>query len=448
MAQAGASFGMPLVTSCYRAGTRLLGAAAPLGGALYPTLRAAVRARAESQRLFAAPENQVGSDPGPTLVFHGASAGELRHAEPVLRRIRARHRDWRLVITYFSPSAVPVAAQLAADLHGFLPWDSPAPVRRFLSSLNPAAIIVSKLDLWPTLAEEATRRGIGLGLIAGAVRARSGRLRWPARAALRPAYSALDFAAACEPEDAEPLLRLGVRPDRLMVTGDPRFDGVLERLAEEAAVERHAATLVAGSTWPEDEGVLLTAFAAVRKAEPTACLLLVPHEPTAAALDRIIGRAASIGVPAARYQAGLVAPPPVLVVDRVGDLGLLYRTGSMALVGGGFGQVGLHSVLEPAAAGVPVLAGPLADRDRVACRLREAGALEVLPSVGAVDALTRIWLRWLRNPAEREGTGRKGRAVVERGRGAADRSTDLVSALVEMKTGQVNDPPRATPGPE
>ena len=107
-------------------------------------------------------------------------------------------------------------------------------------------------------------------MVAATVSPGSGRLRWPARAILRAGYEAVGVAAAVSEEDAQRLARLGVSPDRIRVLGDPRFDSVVERVAGVPPDEpllrfgRGAPTLVAGSTWPEDEAALLGAFARVR----------------------------------------------------------------------------------------------------------------------------------------------------------------------------------------
>jgi 3-deoxy-D-manno-octulosonic-acid transferase len=266
----------------------------------------------------------------------------------------------------------------------------------------------------------------------------SSRLRWPARALLRAGYAAVGAAAAVSGEDAERLARLGVSPDRIRILGDPRYDSVVERIAGVSESEpllrfgRGAPTLVAGSTWPEDEAVLLAAFGRVRTTHPTARLVLVPHEPTERHLLAAERAAARLRLPAPLRLSRSEDPVPLLLVDRVGVLARLYGAGSMAYVGGGFGRAGLHSVLEPAAWGLPVSFGPRWGESRDAAALLQAGAARALTGQGgaAVEELVGIWSGWIERAAERETEGKRAKSLVERGRGASARSAELLTGLI------------------
>ncbi|MBS1241331.1 MAG: Three-deoxy-D-manno-octulosonic-acid transferase protein, partial [Gemmatimonadetes bacterium] len=195
---------------------------------------------------------------------------------------------------------------------------------------------------------------------------------------------------------------------------------------------RGAPTMGAGSTWLPDEAVVLEAFAAVRRRHPDARLVLVPHEPTPRHLDRVAAAAARLDLPAPVRLSQADAPGPFLLVDRVGVLARLYGGGRMAYVGGGFGRAGLHSVLEPAAWGLPVVFGPWWSNSREAGLLLEAGAAVSLPprSHGAGRALTQTWNKWCDDEAEGRMAGRKALDVVRAGTGAADRNARLVEQLV------------------
>jgi 3-deoxy-D-manno-octulosonic-acid transferase len=392
-------------------------------------------ARASSLEAFAAWAGARRDPARPLLLVHAASAGELRQAEPILRRLRQRHSQWQIAVTIFSPSGFAVARTLPVDVSGLLPWDEPGPIATLLDALKPSAIVVCKLDLWPVLALSARTRGIHLGLIAATVRARSGRLRWPARRFLSPAYAALDIISAVSDEDAARLARLGVDPRRIRIDGDPRFDAVIERLASESPPRRDTNLLVAGSTWPADERVLLSAFVAVRGAYPAARLAIAPHQPSPTTLTRLEREVRRLGLPAPRRCGDSSEAEALLVLDEVGPLAHLYGRGGMAFVGGGFGRAGLHSVLEPAAWGIPVIVGPRADDNADARRLEERGALARLPARDPTTALARRWLGWLQNAAAREAAGAAARATVLQGVGAAERATALVESLMGMQQG-------------
>ncbi len=378
-------------------------------------------------------------DPGRPLVwFHASSVGEGLQAESVLGELRPLLPGAQYVYTHFSPSAAALASRLPVDVADYLPYDLPGPADRLLGALAPDLLVFSKLDLWPELATRAAARGAAVAIVAGTVSPRSGRLRWPARRLLRPGYAAVTAAGAISEADAKRLERLGVPGGRVQVLGDPRFDSVAAKVRAVEPDEpllrlgRGAPTMIAGSTWPADEAVLLDAFARVRERHPDARLVLVPHEPTAAHLSAIEGEASRAGLPPPVRLSSARAPVPLLLVDRVGVLATIYGGGTMAYVGGGFGRAGLHSVLEPAAWGLPVTFGPRWGDSRDAGLLLEANAAVALPAGGrrvAAAALVESWGGWIRGEPLRAAAGERAGEVVRRGQGAARRSAEMLAGL-------------------
>jgi 3-deoxy-D-manno-octulosonic-acid transferase len=378
-------------------------------------------------------------DPSRPLVwFHAPSVGEGLQARAVFEALRARRPDIQLVYTHFSPSAEAFAASLTVDFASYLPYDRAADMTTALNALHPALLVFTKLDLWPELATQAAARGVPVAMVAATVTADSGRLRWPARFATRTGYAALTAVAAVSRGDADRLQELGVAPTRIRITGDPRADSVCAVVAEVAPddpltmLAMPSDTLVAGSTWPDDEAVLLEAFATVRAAEPRARLIVVPHEPTPAHLEALHAMARRHDLPAPVLLSQLVPgdPPALVVADRVGVLARLYANGAMAYVGGGFGSAGIHSVLEPAAWGRPVVIGGRDRGSRDAALLRDAGGLITLPATAAAQRLAARWLEWLRDPERAKAEGERNRAALEEERGASDRSAAMLEALL------------------
>ncbi|HEU5220334.1 MAG TPA: glycosyltransferase N-terminal domain-containing protein [Gemmatimonadales bacterium] len=422
---------------------------APLAARSRPKLRDALAARAGVLERLGA-WARVHRQPGrPLLWMHASSVGEGLQAEVVLEMLRPAHPDWQIVYTHFSPSAEALARRMPADLADYLPWDRPRDVDAALDALRPTALIFCKLDLWPELATRAAARGVAVGMIAATVSPVSRRSRWPGRALIRAGYRAVWRAGAVSEPDAARLANLGVPASVIEVTGDPRFDSALARARTIrpddplVALGRGAQTLVAGSTWEEDEQVLLPAFGAVRAARPDVRLIIVPHEPTPEHLARLDGAAAELGLPAPRRLGDFTEPAPLMVSDRVGGLATLYSAGQIAYVGGGFGTSGLHSVLEPAACGKPVLFGPRWQSSREAgLLLARRAAVVVSPKFcdwldldasstqGGANPLAAIWLALLRNPDHARAAGRRALECVEAGLGAAVRSTHLVEALM------------------
>src|SRR3954447_20120714 len=419
---------MPTTSGAYRAAVRLGVALAPTVGFFSPRLRAGIRARREAGDRLLEWARWQRDEARPTVWFHAASVGEGLQAERGLPPLRLLRPDCQIVYTHFSPSAEALARKLGADASDYLPYDLPGNVDRLLHALEPDLVVFAKLDLWPELSTRAATSGAAVAIVAATVSPGSSRLRWPARALLEPGYRAVTAAGAVSNADAGRLARLGVEPGRIEVLGDPRFDSVAERVhgvpSDEPLLRfgHGAPTLVAGSTWPADERVILTAFALLRRNHPEARLILVPHEPTPEHLAWLERRAAASGLPAPVRLSRASDSPSFLLVDRVGVLAMLYGAGTAAYVGGGFGRAGLHSVLEPAAWSLPVTFGPRWRNSRDAALLLDAEAAVSLPQGEATAVLHKEWERWIRDASARVAQGRRARAVVDEGRGAAGRS--------------------------
>ncbi len=368
------------------------------------------------------------------LWMHAPSVGEGLQARPVLHLIRQRRPDTQLAYTYFSPSAERFAAALPVDFRDVLPFDAGADMREALDALRPSALVFAKLDVWPTLAREASGRGVPLGLVSATLAARSSRRRGFAGSLLRDAYARLDRVGAVSADDADRLIALGVSPAHITVTGDTRYDQVWERAAQAdlggallSPLRSDRLTLVAGSTWPSDEAVLLPAWTRFAASHRGARLVVAPHEPSEAHLVPLLRWGSSSALRTARFGTPGAAGADVVVVDRVGVLGELYALADIAYVGGAFHAAGLHSVLEPAAFGAPVIFGPRHESARDAALLLSAGAAARVRDTAEMAAAL---CRWADAPDERRASGTAARALVERGLGAAERSYALVSELL------------------
>lgn len=396
----------------------------------------AVRARSGSLERFERWARESRDAARPLLWMHAPSVGEGLQARPVIALLHARRPDLQIVYTHFSPSAERFAATLGADFTDYLPFDTASAARRLFDALRPSALVFAKLDLWPRLAEEAHARKIPLGMISATLSAGSGRGRALGRALLGDAYHALGRVGAIDADDAARLVALGVRADHVRVTGDTRYDQVAARAATAdrsnavlAPLVSARPTLVAGSTWPADESALLPAWVTLKSAVPDARLIIAPHEPTASHLAPIEQWARSAGLSLARL-ADANPTHDVVLVDRVGVLGELYALADAAFVGGGFHAAGLHSVLEPAAFGAPVLFGPRHTNSRDAGLLIAARGGEAVENRESLARALRIILS---ESDTRTRAGAAAKRVVQQGLGAAERSAALVEELLELQ---------------
>jgi 3-deoxy-D-manno-octulosonic-acid transferase len=370
----------------------------------------------------------------PLLWMHAPSVGEGLQARPVLQLARASDLHLQLAYTFYSPSAAAFARGLDVDFSDYLPFDTDGESRAALDALAPTALVFSKLDVWPRLARAADVRGVALGLVSATLAEGSSRRGPMAARLLRDAYARLDAVGAIDERDAERLVDLGVSAERITVTGDTRYDQVWARVKAVdratglvASLASDRPTLVAGSTWPADERPLFAAWTRVRAALPAARLIIAPHEPTETHLTPVERWASAASLGAARLSTPDAEDADVVIVDRVGILGDLYALADAAYVGGGFHAAGLHSVLEPAAFGAPVLFGPRFANSRDAALLIAAGGGR---SEANADGLTRTLTEWLSDVSARSAAGAHARALVEAGLGAAERSWSLVADLL------------------
>ena len=373
----------------------------------------------------------------PLLWVHAPSVGEGLQALPVIQRFRRRWPDFQIAYTFFSPSAERFASTTGAAFFDYLPFDGAQEMERALDALCPTAIVFSKLDVWPVLTAAAAERGVQLGLLSATVPESSRRRSSLALLALRDAYAALDVVGAISPSDVQRLLGMGVRKDRVSVTGDTRYDQVWGRATapntkREALFERFAddrLTLVAGSTWPSDEKRLLEAWNRARQDVLSIRLIIAPHEVSPAHVASIEKWASESSLTLLRTSEGLSGPADVILVDQYGILGDIYALADAAYVGGGFHDAGLHSLLEPASYGAPVLFGPMHSDNRDANLLIAGGG--AIRCAGPGDICARI-LAWFTNEPVRKRASDSARRVVEAGIGAADRSTELVESLFDQ----------------
>lgn len=427
----------PLLAAAYEVAAQLALVAANLAPPGQSKLARALRARRGLTARYRAWADSQRDRTRPLLWMHAPSVGEGLQARPVLERLRETRPDIQLAYTHFSPSAQGFAARLNVDFRDYLPFDTGRASRVALDALQPNALVFSKVDVWPTLTREARAHRIPLGLTSATLAARSSRRRGIASALLREAYARLDAVGAIHADDAERLVELGVRREVIEVTGDTRYDQVWARAT---GVDRSSAllsllasarpTLVAGSTWPADERVLLDAWTRVRRHVPDARLVIAPHEPTPSHVVPIERWATETQLGHARLGSDGAAAADVVVVDRVGVLGDLYALATVAFIGGGFHAAGLHSVIEPAAFGAPVIVGPRWGMSRDAALLLEAGGAAAAPDADAMASQLR---EWLTSSAARDAAGESARAIVRSGIGAADRTVALVVRLLERR---------------
>ena len=445
----GTSSAMALPQGLYRIVLRAFRALSPAmmkGGS---KLARGLRGRRDAHERLAAAATALADRP--VVWVHASSVGESLQARAVIDVLRGRMPGLQVVFTFFSPSAEAVRESFPADVSSCLPWDLPEVMGPVLDALQPSVIVFTQREVWPTLAEEAAARGVPTVLIAGTMPQGAGRLSGPGRILLGPAFRSLRTIAAVSKEDGDRFGLLDVRHDRVTVTGDPGIDGARDRVARADRGAPHMCVfgaghqpaggpiLVAGSTWPSDEAVLFPALARVRLMVLDLRVILAPHEPEGYDFAELGRKLAADGwtpallgeIEGSEATSGAEGGADAILVDRSGVLADLYTLASVAYVGGGFHRGGLHSVVEPAAVGVPVLIGPRYQGSVHATRLLAAGGGR---AVADADSLAHVLQEWLEAPKKNEERGQLAMDYIENHRGAAEYTADLITQFVPQQT--------------
>lgn len=319
----------------------------------------------------------MGQSDRKVIWMHASSLGEFEQGRPVLEHLRPLYPDYLLVITFFSPSGYDVAkGYKGADHIFYLPFDSPSHAKRLLDIINPSLVLWIKYDYWYYYLHEIKKRGIPVLLISGIFRRDQVFFKWYGSINRKMLKCITHFFVQTD-HSLELLQSIGIQS--VTVGGDTRFDRVIE-IAESAAALPHieafcgnAQVIVAGSTWQEDDEEL-DHFANTHREIK---FIVAPHdidEPRLQEVEKLFKHAV-------RYSAWQQSPynvkpitqnatanalaanaPNVLIIDNIGLLSRLYRYATLAWVGGGFGDDGVHNVLEAAVYGKPVIFGPVYDK--------------------------------------------------------------------------------------
>lgn len=380
--------------------------------------------------------------PDGSIWVHAVSVGEVQASAPLVRALLERYPARRLVLTTVTPTGAARARSLFGDAVTlrYLPFDLPGSVRRFFERVKPAIAIIMETELWPNLLAECNRRGIPLLMASARISPRSVR-RYRRFASLFGGLLSNGIVIAAQSEaDAQRFLSIGAHPSRTHVTGNIKFDIVLDPDvcrqggAWREAQARGRPTWVAGSTHEGEEGLVLDAHEKVRAEHAGALLVLVPRHPNrfaevAALLDQR-------GVSWVSRSSGQAIRPEtgVLLGDTMGELMMFYAAADVAFVAGSLVPVGGHNLLEPVAAGASVVTGPHNfNGEEIYRKLVEAG---VVTTVADADGLSATVAGLLADAHRRRELGERGRRVVEENRGALERLLALVVPVLGTGVGK------------
>lgn len=314
-----------------------------------------------------------GDAPQPLVWMHCASLGEFEQGRPVLEQVRARYPSATLLLTFFSPSGYEIRKDYpGADLVFYLPMDGKANARRFLEMVQPSLVIWVKYEYWYFYLTSLKKRKIPALLVSAIFRKEQPFFKWYGRL---HQYMLTCFQHLFVQTEQSKSLLAGIGFREVTVNGDTRFDRVMEianQFTPLPLIQQFCSSypvIVAGSTWDEDEEEL-DHFA---NTHPAVRFIIAPHEIHESHLQDI----EKLFKHSVRYsqlqQQELNADVNTLIIDNIGMLSRLYRYATVTFIGGGFGEDGVHNVLEAAVYGKPVVFGPVYDKYVEAVELLEAG---------------------------------------------------------------------------
>ena len=305
--------------------------------------------------------------------FHAASLGEFEQGRPMIEVIRNHYPGYKVLLTFFSPSGYEVRKNYeGADVICYLPFDTPYKVRKFISLANPSIAVFIKYEFWLNYLSELKKRNIKTYLISAVFRPNQLFFKWYGKW-YRNAL--LCFEELFVQDEASKKLLADHGIENVEVCGDTRFDRVLEirqnaRLLPEVETfsKGEKPVLVAGSSWPEDEALIIPYF----NSHPEMKLIIAPHEIHREHLLYIQSLLNRPSVRLSESNMEALQSNDCLIIDSFGMLSSIYRYGNIAYIGGGFGR-GIHNTLEAAVYGIPVIFGPKNQKFKEAAKLLACG---------------------------------------------------------------------------
>ncbi|HEY1986767.1 MAG TPA: 3-deoxy-D-manno-octulosonic acid transferase [Terracidiphilus sp.] len=380
------------------------------------------------------------ADPGHrrrVIWLHAVSVGEVLAVSRLVGELDRSFPLHRLLISTTTRTGQALARdRFGANRVFYCPLDLPWAVRAYLKTLNPQLLVLAETEFWPNLLNACARRQVPVAVVNARISDRS----WPRYKILKrlwaPILAQIHRVLAQSAGDAERLITIGCRPERVSVTGNLKFD---VRATQEAEATRLLKTaglrfIVAGSTLDGEEAALLEAWPRILKADRTLALIVAPRHPERfAAVGALLHRS---GLSFTQRSAWKLSPPDseqplkpgqVLLLDTIGELASVYSLAAVAFIGGSLVPAGGHNPLEPAQFGVPIVMGPNYVNFRaITDDLRSHQAIQISPK----DQLAQTLVDLLTNSGEAQAMGARARQVFEQQSGATERCVLAIAELL------------------
>ncbi|GEP49548.1 3-deoxy-D-manno-octulosonic acid transferase [Flavobacterium noncentrifugens] len=294
-----------------------------------------------------------------TIWFHAASLGEYEQGLPVIEKIKERFPNHKIVLTFFSPSGFEVRKNNAvADVTVYLPLDSKSNAAKFIELVHPDLVFFIKYEYWPNYLNALKKANIKTYLISGIFRENQMFFKWYG-GFYRKALDAFNHFFVQNSKSKELLLKLGKA--NVTISGDTRFDRVAAILEKDNALgfisefKKEKLAVVVGSSWPKDENLLVNY---INSTNHDLKFIIAPHNIKGEQIQQLKNSIYKKTVLFSEKEGKDLSEFDVFIIDTIGILAKIYSYADIAYVGGGFGNPGVHNILEPATFGVPIVIGP------------------------------------------------------------------------------------------
>jgi 3-deoxy-D-manno-octulosonic-acid transferase len=308
--------------------------------------------------VFQTLENKISSS-DKTIWFHAASLGEFEQGLPVMEKIKQEFPNHKIVVTFFSPSGYEVRKNnTVADVTIYLPLDTKSNAQKFLKLVHPDLVFFIKYEYWPNYLNELKKLNIKTYLISGIFRENQAFFKWYG-GFYRNALKAFDYFFVQNENSKLLLQKLGFQ--NVKISGDTRFDRVVSILERDNSLDfikqfkNNTTTIVIGSSWPKDENFLVNY---INKTNEMVKFIIAPHNVRTEQIQDLKNSISKKVILFSEKENIDLSNYDVLIVDTIGILTKIYSYADIAYVGGGFGNPGVHNILEPATFGIPIIVGP------------------------------------------------------------------------------------------
>jgi 3-deoxy-D-manno-octulosonic-acid transferase len=351
-----------------------------------------------------------------TIWFHAASLGEYEQGLPVIEKVKQKYPNHKIIITFFSPSGYEIRKNnTVADVTVYLPLDTISNAKQFLKVVHPEMVFFIKYEFWPNYLKELRNQNIKTYLISGVFRKNQAFFKWYGRF-YRKALKTFTYFFVQNETSKKLLQSIGF--ENVKISGDTRFDRVVAILEKDNTLDfieqfkNNQTTIVIGSSWPKDEELLVNF---INQAADNVKFIIAPHNIDKNQILNLKTQISKKTILFSKKDNDDVSNYAVFIIDTIGILTKIYSYADIAYVGGGFGNPGVHNVLEPATFGIPIIMGPNYSHFAEAIALVGLGGCI---SIKDTNSLTETFNLLLQNEDERVEKGHICSTFVQMNKGA------------------------------